>query len=260
MSDEPTAAQPTAEQPAAEEPVEEPAEAEAVEAPAVPEEPVEVDELRSGLLATLESELGDGIVGSHVKAGAGLWVRVSLDAWVQAAEAAKGVLGCEWFDFLSAIDWMPSPFGRYEVAAVDTAESLAEKVAKAHAAERTSGYAGGDSRFQLLLHVVNTAAHHDVFIKADLPDDTLEAPTISHLYAGANWHEREAAEMFGISFIGHPDPRKLYLPSEFEGFPLRKDFPLLARVVKPWPGIVDVEPMPGEDPEPAEGDAAEAPA
>ena len=40
--------------------------------------------------------------------------------------------------------------------------------------------------------------------------------------------------------------RHLYLPSEFEGHPLRKDYPLLARVVKPWPGLVDVEPMPGE--------------
>jgi NADH-quinone oxidoreductase subunit C len=217
-------------------------------------EPAEVDELRAGLLATFEAELGDGIVGSHVKAGTGLWVRVRVDAWAQAAQVARDPLGCEWFDFLSAVDWLPSPFGRYEDATVDTAESLAEKVAKAHAAERTSGYAGGDTRFQLLLHVVNTSARHDVFLKADLPDDALAAPTISHLYSGANWHEREAAEMFGITFEGHPDPRKLYLPSEFEGFPLRKDFALLARVVKPWPGIVDVEPMPGEDPEPAEAE------
>ena len=50
--------------------------------------------------------------------------------------------------------------------------------------------------------------------------------------------------MFGIGFNGHPDLRNLYLPTGFEGFPLRKDFPLLARMVKPWPGIVDVEPMP----------------
>jgi NADH-quinone oxidoreductase subunit C len=227
------------------------------DAPAAPAEPVEVDERRAGLLATLEAELGDAIVGSHVKVGAGLWVRVRIDAWVEAAEAARDGLGCEWFDFLSAVDWLPSPFGRYEDATVDTAESLAEKVARAHAAERTSGYAGGDTRFQLLLHVVNTAARHDVFLKADVPDDTLAAPTISHLYSGANWHEREAAEMFGITFEGHPDPRNLYLPSEFEGFPLRKDFALLARVVKPWPGIVDVEPMPGEDPEPAEGQPAD---
>jgi NADH-quinone oxidoreductase subunit C len=214
---------------------------EAAEAP-------EVDELRSGLLAALETALGDAVVGSHIQAGAALWVRVTAEAWADAAEAAKGELGCEWFDFLSAIDWLPSPFGRYEDAEVDTAESLADKVAKAHEAERITGYAGGDTRFQLLAHVANVTAHHDVFLKADVPDDSLTMPTWVHHYAGANWHEREAAEMFGITFSGHPDPRKLYLPGEFEGFPLRKDFPLLARVVKPWPGIVDVEPMPGEEP------------
>ena len=53
--------------------------------------------------------------------------------------------------------------------------------------------------------------------------------------------------MYGIVFDGHPSLRHLYLPSEFEGHPLRKDFPLLAREVKPWPGLVDVEPMPGDD-------------
>ena len=67
------------------------------------------------------------------------------------------------------------------------------------------------------------------------------------VYAGANWHEREAWEMFGITFTGHPGLRHIYLPGEFEGNPLRKDYPLLARRVKPWPGIVDVEAMPGED-------------
>ena len=66
------------------------------------------------------------------------------------------------------------------------------------------------------------------------------------VYAGANWHEREAAEMFGIDFVGHPHLTKLYLPGAFEGHPLRKDFPLLSRRVKPWPGIVDVEQMPGD--------------
>jgi NADH-quinone oxidoreductase subunit C len=72
------------------------------------------------------------------------------------------------------------------------------------------------------------------------------------VYPGADWHERETWEMFGFIFEGHPALRHLYLPSEFEGHPLRKDYPLLSRVVKPWPGLVDVEPMPEE------GDAAEA--
>jgi NADH-quinone oxidoreductase subunit C len=212
------------------------------------------DELRSGLLASFEAELGDAVVGSHVKPGTGLWVRVTAEAWATAGATAKGRLGCEWFDFLSGIDWLPSPFGRYEDAEIDTPESLADKVAKAHEAERVTGFAGGDTRFQLLAHVVNVHDLHDVFLKVDVPDDTLTVPTWSTIYAGANWHEREAAEMFGIRFEGHPDPRKLYLPSEFEGHPLRKDFPLLARVVKPWPGIVDVEPMPGEEASDDSGD------
>jgi NADH-quinone oxidoreductase subunit C len=64
--------------------------------------------------------------------------------------------------------------------------------------------------------------------------------------------------MFGFVFDGHPSLRHLYLPGEFEGHPLRKDFPLLARDVKPWPGLVDVEPMPGEDTPAVEGAEAGA--
>jgi len=77
--------------------------------------------------------------------------------------------------------------------------------------------------------------------------------------AGADWHERECWEMFGVIFDGHPALRHLYLPSEFEGHPLRKDFALLSRVVKPWPGLVDVEPMPEEAAaDETVGEAAEA--
>ena len=59
--------------------------------------------------------------------------------------------------------------------------------------------------------------------------------------------------MFGFVFEGHPCLANLYLPGGFEGFPLRKDFPLLSRRVKPWPGIVDVEPMPGRGRPPTRG-------
>ena len=71
--------------------------------------------------------------------------------------------------------------------------------------------------------------------------------TLSDVYPGANWHEREAAEMFNIAFEGHPNLKKIYLPDGFEGFPLQKSFGLLAREVKPWPGDVDVEGLPGDD-------------
>ena len=106
---------------------------------------------------------------------------------------------------------------------------------------------GGETRFQVFARVTDIRRHVGVTIKADVPDDTLTVESWFAVYAGANWHERETHEMFGIDFAGHPDLRNMYLPTEFEGFPLRKDFPLLARMVKPWPGIVDVEPMPAEE-------------
>ena len=222
-------------------------------------ETVEVDERRQVWLDTLTGPLGDAVVGSHIAPARTLWVRVTRDAWFDAADAAKGRLGCTFFDFLSAIDWMPSPWGRYEDSAVDvgvTPFDLAVPI--------ETGAAGGDTRFQLLCRLcdVREGGLHDradVILKADLPDDDLRAQSLVALYGGANWHERECWEMFGITFDGHPGLRHLYLPGEFEGHPLRKDFPLLARLVKPWPGIVDVEPMPGEPApganggEPAEG-------
>ena len=96
----------------------------------------------------------------------------------------------------------------------------------------------------MFARVVDLDRHVGVTIKADVPDDAAVVDSWSAVYAGANWHERECHEMFGIGFNGHPDLRNMYLPTGFEGYPLRKDFPLLARMVKPWPGIVDVEPMP----------------
>ena len=203
------------------------------------------DDLRAGLVAAFESALGDAVVGTHIKPGSGAWVRVTAEAWVEAGRVARDDLGCRFFDFLAGIDWMPSPYGRYEDADISDPEALAAKVQAAKDAPREAGYAGGDNRFQVLAHVVNTTERHDIFLKVDVPEPALALPTWSRLYAGANWHERECWEMFGITFEGHPDLRKLYLPSEFEGHPLRKDFPLLSRIVKPWPGVVDVEPMPG---------------
>jgi NADH-quinone oxidoreductase subunit C len=230
------------------------------------EEAAPSDEVREGLLATFTEVLGDQVVGSHIQPGRELWVRIDRSAWVAAAELAKTRLGCTFFDYLSAIDWLPSPWGRYEDALVDVEPSANGSsngtTDDAGPAALATGVAGGDTRFQLMCRLVDVRRHHSVILKADLPDDDLRAASLVPVFAGANWHERECWEMFGITFEGHPGLRHLYLPGAFEGHPLRKDFPLLARLVKPWPGIVDVEPMPevAEEPTPetAEGDAVEA--
>ena len=222
-----------------------------VDAPAEPEAPAEpTDERREELLATFSEHLGDELLASHVRPGQGLWIRVATDAWATAAEVAAGPADLPFFDFLSAIDWLPSPYGRYEDSDLDT--PFPPPMPDRSAA--VPGYAGGDARIQVLASVARPGTDLRVFLKADVPDDDPRVPTWIHVYRGASWHEREAWEMFGISFDGNPDQRHIYLPTEFEGHPLRKEFPLLSRVVKPWPGIVDVEPMPGgDDEEDAEG-------
>lgn len=206
---------------------------------------VEVDETREALLDTMANEFGDAIVETHLKPGDDLWIRVNREAWVAVGDALRNGLGFRYFNFLSAIDWMPSPFGRDMDSQVDI--SLAGGPEPKEAEPMETGVAGGDTRFQILARVNDITTSRAVNLKVDLPDDDLSIATWISIYPGANWHEREAMEMFGIDFVGHPNKRKLYLPGAFEGFPMRKDFALLSRRIKPWPGIVDVEPMPGED-------------
>ena len=201
-----------------------------------------VDERRDALVAALDAALGDGLVESHVVPGIDVFVRVTAEAWVDAGNALRDRCAMSYFNFLSAIDWMPSPYGRDMDAQVDL-----EPAVDAAPAEMGWGLTGGETRFQLLARVHDPVGHLGVTVKADLVGDRPEADSWIPVYPGANWHEREAWEIFGISFRGHPNQVHIYLPSHFEGNPLRKDYPLLARRVKPWPGIVDVELMPGGD-------------
>jgi NADH-quinone oxidoreductase subunit C len=206
------------------------------------------DGLREGIVDLLRNSLGADLVDTHLRPNDDLWVRVERSAWRRAGETLRAA-GFHYFCFLSALDWLPSPYGRGED---DPNEPAPER-----STEIVQGYAGGETRFQVFARVTDLTRHVGVTLKTDVPDDDLVVDSWIPVYAGANWHERETHEMFGIGFAGHPDLRNIYLPGEFEGFPLRKDFPLLARMVKPWPGIVDVEPMPVTD---ATEDATEAPA
>ena len=203
------------------------------------------DEVREAILSELVGELGEAVVGSHVAAGIDITVRVTSDAWAATAEFLKDEMGFAYFGFLSAIDWLPSPFGRDMDSQVDLAVDEPSEPDPGEAMEQ--GLAGGETRFQVFGRVNDIVNHRAVTLKADVDDVSMSVPSWVPVYAGANWHEREAWEMFGINFIGHPGLRHIYLPGEFEGNPLRKDYPLLARRVKPWPGIVDVELMPSEE-------------
>ncbi len=207
----------------------------------------EPDPIRDQLVERLRAVLGDAVVESVVQKG-DLWVRVHRDAWRRTAQLLKDS-GLTYFCFLSGIDWLPNPelANRYEQ--VFTPEGDGNEPEGATPSTIETGLAGGETRFQVFARLYDVQRKFGVTIKADLDDEDPSVESISSVYRGADWHERETWEMFGFDFVGHPGLRHLYLPTGFEGFPLRKDFPLLARVVKPWPGLVDKEPVPGEDEE-----------
>ncbi|MGI5245683.1 NADH-quinone oxidoreductase subunit C [Dactylosporangium sp. CA-139066] len=141
--------------------------------------------------------------GEASESGGGKFARATVDvpveAWVEAVEKAKTVLGCDFFDWLSAVDELP----------------------------------GG---FSIVAHLWSSEQKHGVLLRTQLPRETPEIATIIRIFPGAKWHERETHEMFGIAFIDHEDMRPLLLPEQFEGHPLRKEFVLASRVAKPWPG------------------------
>ncbi len=196
----------------------------------------EVDEARQAVVEEFTDELGDAVVGSFVRPGDDIWIRVTREAWVEAGHVLHDKAGFRAFEFLSVIDWLLSPFGKNEDSPTDAPPEVSTEI--------VTGYAGGDTRFQVFARAHSLTRKLGVTLKVDLPEDDLSLPTWLPVFAGVNWHEREAHEMFGVHFEGHPHLVNIYLPGDFEGYPLRKTFPLLARHVKPWPGLVDVEPMP----------------
>ncbi|MGH2674336.1 MAG: NADH-quinone oxidoreductase subunit C [Actinomycetota bacterium] len=103
----------------------------------------------------------------------------------------------------------------------------------------------GEDGFDVVVQLWSTHRHHQVRVKVAVGSEQPRVPSIAGLYPGANWHERETWELFGIDFEGHPQLVKLLLPEQFEGHPLRKDFALTTRLAKPWPG----EETTGEGPE-----------
>jgi len=84
-------------------------------------------------------------------------------------------------------------------------------------------------RFDVVYHLYSIANNHRIRLKVPVEQDDATVPTASGLWPIANWLEREVWDMFGIRFDGHPDLRRLLLYEEFEGHPLRKDYPINRR-------------------------------
>jgi NADH-quinone oxidoreductase subunit C len=155
--------------------------------------------------ARLAGALGDG--ASYAEAYGEVTVDVPRELWVRAATLGRDDpdLDLSYFDWLSAVDEL-------------------------------------EAGFDVVSHVYSVRHRHRALLRTRVPREDPRLDSLTGVFAGAGWHERETYEMFGVVFAGHPDLKPLLLPDGFEGHPLRKEFVLAARVAKEWPGAKE----PGE--------------
>ncbi|MET0530446.1 MAG: NADH-quinone oxidoreductase subunit C [Microvirga sp.] len=90
-------------------------------------------------------------------------------------------------------------------------------------------YPGREKRFDVVYHLLSPHLNHRIRLKVET-DEVTPVPSIIDVFPAANWFEREAYDLYGILFTGHPDLRRLLTDYGFEGYPLRKDFPLTGYV------------------------------
>ncbi|MFZ5818621.1 MAG: NADH-quinone oxidoreductase subunit C [Chloroflexota bacterium] len=83
-----------------------------------------------------------------------------------------------------------------------------------------------EPRFHVIYQLTSVSQNLSAQVRVPVTASRPVVPTVSGVYASANWREREVWDMFGIRFEGHPDPRRILMPEDWEGHPLRKDYPL----------------------------------
>jgi NADH-quinone oxidoreductase subunit C len=133
------------------------------------------------------ARIGERVAGAQIEGEAPLVVVVPVDAWVSLAEFANAALGCRFFAFLTAVDWK-------------------------------------DQGLEVVCKVDNLDDNTSLLMKTRLGPGVSECPSLTPVYAGANWMERECYDMFGIRFDGHPDLRRILLGDDWVGHPLLKSY------------------------------------
>jgi NADH-quinone oxidoreductase subunit C len=90
----------------------------------------------------------------------------------------------------------------------------------------STDWPGREPRFWVSYHLYSRAHRHRLRLKVGLSEEDPDVPTVTGLFPSADWQEREVFDLFGITFDGHPDLRRILMPEDWDGHPLRKDYPL----------------------------------
>jgi len=97
-------------------------------------------------------------------------------------------------------------------------------------------YLGQAPRFMVVYHLLNVSTKERIRLKVPVEEGQESVDTVSVVWSTANWLERECYDLMGISFNGHPDLRRILMPDDWEGYPLRKDYPLQGPGREPYKG------------------------
>lgn len=106
-----------------------------------------------------------------------------------------------------------------------------------------------EERFEVIYNITNLEKRLRIRLKVRVGEENPVVPSVTSVWKAADWHERETYDMYGVRFDGHPDLRRMYMPEDFEYYPLRKDFPLI--------GVPGSIPLPEIDPRAQNKQAAE---
>jgi NADH-quinone oxidoreductase subunit C len=122
-------------------------------------------------------------------AGAAVGVTIPAGQWAAMASFLREALGCAYFSWLTAVDWK-------------------------------------EQGFEVVCRLENLPSGFSVTLRTPLGPGGARCPSLAGLFRGADWMERECFDMFGVEFDGHPDLRRILLPEDWDGYPLRKDYAL----------------------------------
>jgi NADH-quinone oxidoreductase subunit C len=149
--------------------------------------------MNSYLLETFKAKFPDEVLETHAFRGDET-VLLRKEALLKAAAFLEDELGFDFLMDLTAADYLPR-----------------------------------EPRFELVCHFYSSNNNYRLRLKCPVPEADARVASLTPLWAGANWFEREAYDMYGIKFEGHPDLRRILMYDGFEGHPLRKDYPLKKR-------------------------------
>jgi len=175
----------------------------------------------------LEQHLGDSIQATTVANGE---ITIEVDSEMLLA-VTRRLRDEDHFHFEQLIDLCGVDYSTYGRTEWSTEEASGEGFSRGVQSQlQDPDVQWQKPRFAVIYHLLSIANNERLRIRCFVPEKTMMIPSVTSIWAGANWYEREAFDLFGIRFEGHDDLRRILTDYGFVGHPFRKDFPLIGKV------------------------------